>query len=137
MRHASSALALLLAAPLLVTCGGGGGGGGGSTSGGSGNNTPPANTIYIGDAGAYGSETNVFYPAALTVSAGATVTWVWRGNGHALESGDGCSANGRYSSNGVQSPGYQLSYTFATPGTYSFYCTTHCAQLMKGTITVQ
>ncbi len=138
MRHLALAIALLGSIPCLVTCGGGGGGGGSTGGGGtSGPPAPPANTIYIGDTGVYGSEPNVFYPSTLTVSAGSTVTWVWRGSGHALESGDGCTANGKFSSNGVQSPGYQLSHTFTTPGTYAFYCTTHCAQLMKGTITVQ
>jgi plastocyanin len=90
----------------------------------------------VGDAGVYGGE-NVFVPAALTVTVGSTVTWVWRGAGHTLQSGDGCAPDGRFTSNGVQAPGYQMSYTFTAAGTYPYYCSTHCGQLMKGTVTVQ
>lgn len=129
-------LALLLAAPFLLTCGGGGGGGYGGSGGGN-NNPPPANTIYVGGMGAYGTATNVFEPAALTVAPGTMVTFVWQGDGHGLESGAACGTDGKFSSGGLRSNGYQMTHVFPTAGTYPFYCTSHCGAAMKGTITVQ
>ncbi|MBK8727775.1 MAG: hypothetical protein IPL96_17485 [Holophagaceae bacterium] len=132
-------LARVGAVLLAMSCGGGGGGGGGTNSGGTGGTTnpPPANTINVGDVGDYGTQSNVFYPSTLTVARGTTVAWVWKGAGHAMQSGDGCAPDGKFSSNGVQSPGYQMTHTFDTAGTYNYYCTTHCGQFMKGTVIVQ
>ena len=127
-------LALLLGGSFLVTCGGGGGGGYG---GGGGSNNPPPNTVYVGGSGPYGTAGNMFTPSALTVATGATVTFVWEGDGHGLESGTNCGTDGKFSSGGLKNSGYQMTHTFATAGTYPFYCTSHCGMNMKGTITVQ
>jgi plastocyanin len=133
----SLAILLVAVGAALPSCGGGGGGGyGGGSSGGNSNN-PPLNTIYVGTGGAYGNETYMFSPPTLTVPAGTTVTFVWQGEGHSLESGSSCSPDGRFSSGGVRGNGYTMTHTFQTTGTYPFYCTTHCGLNMKGTITVQ
>lgn len=91
----------------------------------------------VGQSGNYGMTSNVFAPESLTVPAGTTVTWTWETSGHTVDSGSGCSPDNRFSSNGVQSAGFTMTHQFNTPGTYPFYCTTHCGVGMKGTITVQ
>jgi plastocyanin len=124
------------AATLLLSCGGGGGGGGAYTTPPP-PPPPPTNTFNVGGTdGGYG-ETLTFSPATMTVTAGSTVTWVWRGNGHSLYSGAGCSADNAFSSGGTQNTGFTLTHTFNTPGSYPFFCGVHCGSNMKGTITVQ
>jgi plastocyanin len=121
----------------LAACGGGGGGGS-SSSGPSGPPPPPPNTIYVGTpSDGYGNGSSVFTPTNLTVAVGATVTWEWQGSNHAVESGTTCTADSQFSSGGVHNSGYTMTHTFNTAGTYPFFCTTHCGQNMKGTITVQ
>lgn len=130
----------LAALGLLPGCGGGGGGGG--YSGGGGGTPPPATpaTINVGGTSSdpYGGGTDVlmFNPAALTVSAGTTVTWVFQADGHAVASGTGCSPDNLFNS-GIRAKGATFQQTFNQKGTFPFYCTTHCGQAMKGTITVQ
>ena len=130
-----------IAAMLLLSCGGGGGG--------SSSNTPPppppppSNTFYVGGQssgdgyGNPGDPVLSFSPASLTVTAGTTVTWVWKGDGHALDSGTGCSPDSAFSSGGIKNTGFTMTHTFNTAGTYPFFCGVHCGSNMKGTITVQ
>ena len=71
-----------------------------------------------------------FLPAALTVPAGTTVTWTNRDDEpHTVTS----------SENVFASPGLDadetFSYTFSTPGTYTYYCKLH--PHMTGTIIVK
>lgn len=84
--------------------------------------TAPQLTVKIGD--------NVFQPARLSVVAGTTVTWVHTGqvthNVLSLQVTDLHSPDLR--------PGDQYSYTFKTPGTYTYYCSYHDG--MSATITV-
>lgn len=131
-----------VAATLLLSCGGGGGGGSTSTTPPP-PPPPPSNTFYVGGHtggdgyGDPGSPLLSFSPASLTVPVGTTVTWVWQGSGHSLDSGAGCSPDSKFTSGGIQNTGYTLTHTFNTPGTYPFYCGVHCGANMKGTITVQ
>lgn len=126
------------AAAMLLSCGGGGGGSSSTPP----PPPPPSNTFYVGPSsgGGYGDPGGTsltFSPANLTVTAGTTVTWVWQSSGHSLDSGAGCSPDSKFSSNGIQSAGFQMTHTFNTPGTYPFFCGVHCGSNMKGTITVQ
>ncbi len=71
-----------------------------------------------------------FLPAILTVPAGTTVTWTNRDDEpHTVTS----------SENVFASPGLDVdetfSYTFSTPGTYTYYCKLH--PHMTGTIAVK
>ncbi len=123
---------------LLLSCGGGGGGSSSMSS-----STLLPNTIYVGGnngGGGYGDPggpVNAFNPVALTVTRGTMVTWIWQGSGHSVESGAGCSADSQFNSNGLQSAGSTMTHTFNTPGTYAFFCTSHCnSSAMKGTVTV-
>lgn len=84
--------------------------------------TAPQVTVNMGD--------NLFQPATLSVKAGTTVTWVHTGkithNILSLQVADLRSPDLR--------PGDRYSYTFTTPGTYTYYCSYHDG--MSATITV-
>jgi plastocyanin len=61
-----------------------------------------------------------FVPATLNIPAGTTVTWTNRDDDtHTVKSADRL-----FSSKGLD-PGQAFSYTFATPGTYKYYCAIH------------
>ncbi len=61
-----------------------------------------------------------FAPATVTVPAGTTVTWTNRDDDtHTVT-----ERNKRFSSK-VLDPGQTFSYTFTTPGTYTYYCAIH------------
>jgi plastocyanin len=75
------------------------------------------------------AEHYAFTPGALTVAAGATVTWT---NGtdapHTVT-----SDTGRFGS-GTLNQGQAFRFTFAQPGTYAYHCNVH--PYMHGTIVV-
>jgi plastocyanin len=72
-----------------------------------------------------------FTPGSLTVSAGTKVTWTNMDSvAHTVTS----SGSGPLSSPNIPPQG-TWSYTFATPGTYKYYCAIH--PNMTGTVTVQ
>ena len=81
------------------------------------------------------SDTNVlivyraYQPSQLTVAAGQTV--VWRNSG--LGPHTVTAASGAFNS-GTMQTGATFSYTFSTPGTYSYECLIH--PTMKGTVVV-
>ena len=112
-------VAASLAVPLQPTLGGGG------APAGSGNIDMPSGV---------GSNTRLnFSPAVITVIIGSnnTVTWV---NGdtatHTVTATDGS-----FNSGDVHA-GSSWSYTFSTPGNYTYYCIYHSAW-MKGTVIVR
>ena len=91
-------------------------------------NTPPAaqagveQTVKIGD--------NFFMPASLSVAVGTTVTWTHTGKvTHNVLS---VVLPGIHSAD--LQPSEKYSYTFKTPGTFTYYCSYH--EGMSATITV-
>lgn len=71
-----------------------------------------------------------FGPTTLTVAAGATVTWTNRDDiPHTVVSTDGV-----FKSKAVDTD-EKFSYTFAKPGTYSYFCSIH--PKMTGKVVVQ
>ena len=71
-----------------------------------------------------------FTPVTLTVTAGSTVTWTNRDDiPHTAVSTDGAFKSK------VMDTDEKFSHTFATPGTYAYYCTIH--PKMTGKIVVQ
>lgn len=70
-----------------------------------------------------------FSPQSITVKAGTTVTWTNNDSVSHTVTGD----NGGPGSSGL-SNGQSYSYTFTTPGTYTYHCTIH--PMMKGTVVV-
>lgn len=77
---------------------------------------------------------NSFSPSSRTVDAGTTVTWTWAGAAaHNVTWVSGSPAASATQASGT----YQR--TFATGGTYEYYCTIHGTPTtgMRGTVTVQ
>ncbi|HXJ29966.1 MAG TPA: plastocyanin/azurin family copper-binding protein [Gemmatimonadales bacterium] len=80
-----------------------------------------------------------FSPANLTIGHGTTVTWMNGDNvNHTV--GNATGSTDTYTS-GFIAPGGTFSHTFATPGTFAYYCGIHGADGnpptgMHGTITV-
>lgn len=73
---------------------------------------------------------NGFTPASLTVAAGSTVTWTNTGQrDHTVSTSDAS-----FGSDGVMKSGATYAHTFATAGTFAYFCAIHSG--MKGTITV-
>ena len=71
-----------------------------------------------------------FTPATVTVAAGTTITWT---NNDDVEHTVTASDNS-FSSKALET-GDTFSYTFAQPGTYSYFCAIH--PFMTGRVTVQ
>jgi plastocyanin len=63
--------------------------------------------------------TGGFSPSNITISAGATVTWVWKAGG----------ANLAPFHTAIEDVGFRFSKTFATPGTYPYQCQLNAGQL--------
>lgn len=93
-------------------------------AGGGGSTTPPvgSNGVRMVDFG--------FEPAAITVDAGTTVTWVNTGQARHTVAAD----DGSFHSPDVRA-GATYQQAFSTPGTYSYFCDIHPE--MKGTISVR
>ena len=72
-----------------------------------------------------------FGSGTLTVKAGTKVTWV---NRDPVPTHHTATADGGAFNTGQLSTGASGSYTFATPGTYTYHCEIH--NYMTGTITV-
>jgi plastocyanin len=73
---------------------------------------------------------NFYSPATVTITAGSTVTWTWRGAvAHSV------TFSGSGPNSAVQSNGHVFTNTFNTPGTFTYQCLIHGAA-MSGTIQV-
>jgi plastocyanin len=101
---------------------------------------PTTWTVAVGPKG-----NHVFMPSALTVHVGDTVHWVWQDSDHTVTSGTVDSADGAFCSpsdvncgSGVTSGGgATYDHTFATAGTFPYFCQVHGSRGMTGTIRVQ
>lgn len=92
--------------------------------------TPTTNAVTV--------KSNQFVPASLTIKAGDTVTWTWAGGAHTVTSGANCTADAAYASDLKSTTGATFTHTYATAGTFEYFCEPHCASsAMKGTIIVQ
>ncbi|MBI4296249.1 MAG: cupredoxin domain-containing protein [Chloroflexi bacterium] len=82
---------------------------------------PPPSVMRIGD--------NFFTPASFSTTVGTTVTWTNNGQKpHSVTSNIGVFDSG------MLNPGQIFSFSFQSPGTYSYHCVFHSGQ--AGTITV-
>jgi plastocyanin len=81
------------------------------------------NTVTVGN--------NFFSPTSLSVATGATVTWQWAQGDvlHNVTFDDGAPSSGPKSTGTFQR-------TFATAGTYTYFCSIHGRQVMSGSVTV-
>jgi plastocyanin len=69
--------------------------------------------------------TGGFSPSNITISAGTTVTWVWKAGGNNLAPFH----------TAIEDAGYRFSKTFTTPGDYPYQCQLHPGQ--NGVVHVQ
>lgn len=91
--------------------------------------TPPAPPPAVAGSGDVNIVDNSFGPATITVSAGATLSWLNKGAlPHTVT-----ARNGAFDS-GLMLTGDRFNRTFATPGTYSYFCAVHPE--MTGTVLV-
>lgn len=87
----------------------------------------------------------VFAPSTVVIQAGDTVHWVWVGSFHTVTSGTGCVANGLFCSpNNMNcsaatptNVGATYDRTFASAGSFPYFCAPHCGLGMTGSVTVQ
>jgi plastocyanin len=85
-----------------------------------------------------------FVPDTVNISVGDTVRWTWANSGHSVTSGMPCAADSQFCSpNDTNCPAEVLSnmgtvyqHTFAVPGSYSYFCFSHCALGMTGVVNV-
>ncbi len=130
LRLASLCILVLSALVLLAACGGG------STG-----TTPAATPTQANNAPVVmittdSSGTFTFSPATITIKAGATVTWKnVTSVAHTVTSDDGGKAFDSGTSNPIAAQTGTFSFTFKTPGTFTYHCTFH--PFMKGTVIVQ
>lgn len=81
------------------------------------------NTVTVGN--------NFYSPASLTVPANTTVTWAWASGAatHTVTFDNGGPTSPQQSSGTFE-------HAFGTPGTYTYFCQIHGANVMHGTIVV-
>jgi subtilisin family serine protease len=114
---------------------------GGQVCGGTGPTTIPNNLFGYGLVDAYAAvagycqtttqdvyEAAAIAPASITIPAGSTVRWTSQGDTHTSTSNTGLWDSGNIP------PGNSFSYTFNTPGTYTYQCKLHPG--MAGTVNV-
>jgi len=80
----------------------------------------------------------VFGPETFEVSAGDTVRWVWRGDGHNVRADltpDGSDWRGTPGDD-LFDAGHEYTHTFDVTGEYSYYCVPHQGLGMTGSFTV-
>lgn len=121
----------------LLACGGGTSTSNGPSDSGYPQQPPAGNPV---NAATVTVSNNVFSPASVSLSSGGTVTWTWAASGHSVTS-DGQPS---FSPNApvVNAPYTLGPVTFASPGTYQYYCSVHGVSGgygggMLGTIFVQ
>ena len=83
-----------------------------------------------------GPGSDSFVPATVDITAGDTVMWVWKSDGHSVRQGDTFGAPNPLFDSMVQDQPFTFSYTFTDPGTINYYCQPHFFMGMVGTVNV-
>lgn len=120
-------MALAVVAAVVVACGGAA-----TSTPAAATSTPPAGqpSAPTGDAASVRIADFAFAPAALTVTAGTSVTWTNDDSArHSIAWDDGSAGSGALGTGGT------YSRTFDTPGTFAYACGIH--PNMKGTVVVE
>ena len=74
---------------------------------------------------------NFYDPSSLTVASGVMVTWNWSGNApHTVTFDDGIGNSGEQTSG-------THTRSFASTGSFGYFCTVHGASVMSGVVIVQ
>jgi plastocyanin len=86
---------------------------------------PKSASVTVGPGGSL-----TFAPQNVDIAAGGTVTWTWNGGlSHSVTSDTGVFDSG------VKMTG-TFSFTFATAGTYGYFCVVHGRNVMFGSVVV-
>ena len=88
---------------------------------------PPATDVTVGN--------NLFSPSSVTVAAGTMVRWTWTSTGSIPHSVESTGSPSFTSSAILTGNGSVYTFTFNTPGVYTYDCAVHGAA-MSGTVTV-
>ena len=88
-------------------------------------------TVTVGAKDAFGYF--AFDPAAIAVSPGTTVTWVWSGEGGGH---DVVALDGTFASPLSDRPGTTFGHTFDASGVVTYYCTPHRGMGMRGAVAI-
>ena len=131
--RSSRAFSVALAALTLAACG---------SSGGTEPPPPPPDGRPVGSTGVTVTVSNNDYsPDAVSVSPGTTVTWRWdscTGDGYG---GQVCTLHSVTFDDGGPSASARndgsFARTFSSPGTFTYYCTSHGRAAMSGSVVVQ
>jgi plastocyanin len=89
-----------------------------------------------------GSFGNAYDQKCLAVAPGQSVNWIGSFSAHPLQPGLAPSQQGSADAGSPNNPiqntnsGNSVTFTFATPGVYPYYCSLHQAQGMFGTVAV-
>lgn len=147
-RVVSAFLAISFA--VLAGCGGGGDSDGDTTGPGDDDGSADvAAEVTIEDDAFVDPQGNRNTSASVTVSVGETVRWTYvssgtsnhtvtSGEGSNGDSGDGVPAEASESlTSGTMTPGDTYSFTFDTPGTWTYYCQTHPTVMYESTVVVE
>jgi plastocyanin len=95
------------------------------------NSPPPTNTVHVSIFPGAASYASGYDPDNITVVIGVNNTVIWTNNDN--EPHTVTASNGSFDS-GNMNPGTTFTYTFTTPGTYTYICTYH--PWMRGYVTV-
>ena len=89
-------------------------------------------SVAIDSGSALNTTSTYFSPATITVVIGVNNTVIWTNDDSAEHT---VTATNNSFNSGLIEPGQSFTYTFTTPGTYTYYCTIH--PWMKGTVIVK
>ena len=95
-----------------------------------------AGTVTVGNIFFQSAHNSTQNPAVDTVAVGTTVTWTWTNTGDTPHSVESEGSPGFTSSTTQSGSGKTYTFTFMTPGTYTYDCAVH-GSAMTGRIVVQ
>lgn len=108
-------------------------------TGGGGSATPTETfegpVVEVGPGGQYTFEPGTDH--ALTVSAGTTVTWVWKSGGHNIDVGSQPNGANWDGHDAIEDAGFTYQHTFDVQGTYHYWCDPHKSLGMVADLVVQ
>jgi plastocyanin len=85
---------------------------------------PGANMVWI--------QGMAYNPSTITVASGTTITWINKDVvAHTVTSNDGLFDSGSMSASDPYTAGGTFTYTFSTPGSYSYHCSFHLTMTAK------
>jgi plastocyanin len=78
-----------------------------------------------------------FDPQEVHIKANQSVRWVWVSGDHNVVSGAGCTPDGTFTSGAATSAPKTFEHSFASAGTFPYFCDPHCSIGMVGKVIVE